>query len=217
MTSGLLDIHTHNLPQQQDTALWSCCMKDWNKPEFAHAAWISVGIHPRYLTADDLPQQLAWAEHVIATDRRVIAVGESGIDKLCETPLDIQMQAFEYSAALAEKYHLPLIIHAVRSHNELIAIKKKLRSSSPWIIHGFRGKKELAESLLRQGFYLSIGEKFNPETAGFIPDGQLLTETDESHSDILSIQNTLANLRGKNPEEFRRQLCLNTGRLFFGH
>lgn len=216
MPSALLDIHTHHLPPRPDTALYSCCMKDRDTPGFARAAWISVGIHPWYLSAGDLPGQLEWLESVLSSDRRVLAVGESGMDKLCGTPFDVQLRAFDASAVLAEKYGFPLIIHAVRSFNELVARKKSLRPSVPWIIHGFRGKKELARELLRQGFYLSFGEKFNREAAGAVPAERLLVETDESFSDVSSIRDRMADLRGQAREEFRTRLCLNAEQLFFG-
>ena len=50
----------------------------------------------------------------------------------------------------------------------------------PWIIHGFRGKPQLAEALIRQGFYLSLGERYNPMSAAVIPIDRLLAESDGS-------------------------------------
>ena len=57
----------------------------------------------------------------------------------------------------------------------------------PWIIHGFRGKPQLAQQLLNKGFYISLGEKFNPETVSIIPVDRLLFETDESPLNINKI------------------------------
>jgi TatD DNase family protein len=57
----------------------------------------------------------------------------------------------------------------------------------PWIIHGFRGKPQLARQLINQGFYISLGELFNPQTATIIPTNRLLFETDESTLDIDTI------------------------------
>ena len=51
----------------------------------------------------------------------------------------------------------------------------------PWIIHGFRGKKQLAEQLLGAGLYLSFGVRYNPEALHSAwAAGRLLLETDES-------------------------------------
>lgn len=190
-------------------------MKDWNLPAFKKAAWVSAGIHPWYLSSDNLDMQTGWLESVIASDRRILAIGESGLDKVCDIPFDVQLKAFRTVISLSEKYRLPLVIHAVRSFNELIALKKETSPSQPWIVHGFRGKKELAESLLRQGFYLSLGEKFNVEAARAIPAERLLAETDESRLDISAIVDKLAEARGETSLELRTSLCLNAAQLFF--
>ena len=210
----LLDIHTHHLPEQPETALWSCCMKDRNQPEFSQARWISAGIHPWFLTMRDLPMQLAWLESLLSTDSRVAAIGEAGLDKLCSTPFETQIQAFKAVIGLSERYRLPLIVHAVKCFNELIALKRETEPSQAWIIHGFRGKKELAHSLLRQGFYLSVGEKFNPETVKAIPEEFLLAETDESRKDIRTLVRQMADIREEPYDMLLARLFLNAGRLF---
>lgn len=55
----------------------------------------------------------------------------------------------------------------------------------PWIIHGFRGKKQLAEQLLDRGFYLSFGARYHPEALHAAwTAGRLLLETDDSPNHI---------------------------------
>ena len=63
----------------------------------------------------------------------------------------------------------------------------------PWIIHGFRGKPQLAQQLLNNGFYISLGEHFNPQTVTIIPTNRLLFETDESTLDINTIIENIKN------------------------
>ncbi len=211
----LLDIHSHHLHEKPDTTIWSCSMKDRHSPDFSRAVWISAGIHPWFLSDNDMEAQIKWLESVLLSDRRVLAVGEAGLDKLCQTPFDVQQKAFNASIRLSEKHRLPLIIHTVRCFNELIALKKEVCPSQPWIIHGFRGKKELAGSLVRQGFYLSLGEKFNPETLRAIPPERLLAETDESHKDISALVRKMSETCEVSPDMFRTRLCLNARHLFF--
>ena len=211
----LLDIHTHHLPDHPATALWSGSMKDRNAAEIHHAEWISVGIHPWHLLSDNLNEQLDWLESVITTDQRVLAIGEAGLDRLCQTPFKLQLKAFRIIIELSERYRLPLIIHAVKTFNEIMALKKEIRPFQPWIIHGFRGKKELAGSLLRQDFHLSVGEKFNTEAVKIIPPEHLLAETDESLTDISDMIGRLAEVRDESVDSLRTRLCLNAERLFF--
>ena len=106
-------------------------------------------------------------------------MGEVGLDKAQGTPLDIQQKELLKWIEISENRELPLILHIVRAFPEIIALKKQLSPKQPWIIHGFRGKPQLASELLRHGFYLSIGEKYNPEAVAVIPRDRLLLESDE--------------------------------------
>lgn len=134
----LLDVHTHRLPQDAATALLSCSLRDVPVPP--RAKFLSVGIHPWYITREDYHQQVEWV-HEMANDKRVIALGEAGLDKRCTTPFDLQVEAFRNVALLAEERQLPLLIHAVKATEELFTLKKQLCPHNAWIIHGFRGKK----------------------------------------------------------------------------
>lgn len=108
---------------------------------FRQAKFLSVSLHPWYLSAENLQAQINWMEHCLSSDPRVVAVGEAGLDKLCDTPLPLQQEAFQAAIELSEKYRFPLLIHAVKATAELLALQKKYRPTQPWIIHGFRGKK----------------------------------------------------------------------------
>lgn len=128
----------------------------------------SVGIHPwsiPHATAG------AWATTcLLALDRRVLAIGETGLDRVRgEASLDLQILWLRRHAALAESVGKPLILHIVRCFPEIIALRNELQPRQPWIIHGFRGKPQLASELLRHGFRLSFGRKFNPESLAMTP------------------------------------------------
>jgi TatD DNase family protein len=73
-----------------------------------------------------------------------------------------------------------MLLHVVKAYPEIIALKRELRPTMPWIIHGFRGKPQLASELLSHGFYLSVGEKYNRDAVTVIPSDRLLVESDES-------------------------------------
>ena len=92
-----------------------------------------------------------------------LAVGEAGLDKLADAPMDLQVEVFRCQACLAEAVGKPLVLHLVKAVDELLKVKRDLRPSKPWIIHGFRGKAALAEEYLKHGFYLSFGEKYQEE------------------------------------------------------
>lgn len=208
----LLDVHTHRLPDDASTALLSCSLR--NVPLPKEARFLSVGIHPWYITREDYGSQMEWVERML-DDRRVIALGEAGLDKRCATPFDLQLVAFRYVAQLADKRGLPLLIHAVKATEELFAVKKEMCPRNAWIIHGFRGKKELAESLLGQGFYLSFGEKYQPEALRITPEDRLLLETDEATADIADVYERAARERKRGLEELTAKVQETINRLFF--
>lgn len=128
----------------------------------------SVGIHPwsiPYASAE------AWATTcLLALDRRVLAIGETGLDRLKgDAPLDLQTEWLCRHAALAEEVGKPLILHIVKCFPEIITLKSRLKPRQPWIIHGFRGKPALASELIRHGFRLSFGLRFNPDSLAATP------------------------------------------------
>ena len=109
------------------------------------------------------------------------------MDTMCGVPMELQTEAFERHIRLSEDVRKPLIVHDVRAHPQLISLHKKWKPIMPWVIHGFRGKPQLADMLLREGFYLSFGEHFSPASVAVVPSGKLLVETDESHLSIEEI------------------------------
>ena len=80
---------------------------------------------------------------------------------------------------LSETLRKPLILHIVKSFPEIIALRKQWNPTQPWIIHGFRGKPQLARELLAHGFHLSYGKKYNPVSLAITHASSLLRETDE--------------------------------------
>ena len=132
---GFLNIHTHS-SVHPDTEILS--VSPATLLENQEAIYASVGIHPWELTeanADTLWESLQKA----VEDKRVVAIGECGLDKLKGASLDLQIALFKKEALLAEAYSIPLVIHCVKAFNELILLKKEIKPLQPWIIHGFRG------------------------------------------------------------------------------
>jgi TatD DNase family protein len=126
--------------------------------------FFSIGIHPWYINEDSWKEELKIIEAKLQL-KNCLALGECGLDKRHETPLEFQIEVFEAQLLLAEKYKMPVVIHCVAAFQELIALKKKLNITIPLVIHGFSKSQELAEQLLKNGFYISFGKYLikNPE------------------------------------------------------
>ena len=206
------DIHTHSIvlcPEQAITS-FSVGMDMLN----ANAAHISVGIHPWSLTLNNVDALLDVLYKTLK-DKRVVALGEAGLDKLKGGSIETQIAVFRKEVAISEEFKLPMIIHCVKAFNELIELKKEIRPRQPWIIHGFRGKKDLAVELLRHGCYLSFGAFFQEETLRVVPIERLFIETDESEECIEVIYRRIAEVRGVSPEELAEVVNKNVRDLFF--
>lgn len=208
----LKDIHTHRFTDSApEEVLLSCPVLENEIP--AEAVYVSAEIHPWHLTAENLSCQIERMENMLS-DSRVLALGEVGLDKLTECPYPIQIKAFEEIVRISESNGKPLIIHCVKSVDELIAIRKKMRPALPWIMHGFRGKPQQADSLLRHGFYLSFGEHYNSQVMKEIPIERLFLETDESNAPIDELYNRAAAIRHISAEELKLAVLHNVNNVF---
>ncbi|WP_149207205.1 TatD family hydrolase [Flavobacterium johnsoniae] len=153
----------------------------------------SIGIHPWYIKEDQIDLELKIIEDKLLAEN-CLAVGECGLDKRIEIPLEQQIIVFEKQLALAEKYKKPVVIHCVAAFQEITAIKKKLKISVPMIIHGFSKNKQLAEQLIKDGFYLSFGKYLlkNPDLKTVfesVPNDRFFLETDTIEEDIQQVYN----------------------------
>lgn len=146
----------------------------------------SVGIHP-WLTDDEDITRLAGKLGETANRREVIAIGETGIDRLRGGTQQIQESLFRQHIELSEHLSKPLIIHNVKGLDTILRLHKEYNPGQPWIIHGFRGNSRVAAQLAARGIYLSLGERFNADVPSAISPSLILAETDESDMPIESI------------------------------
>ena len=205
------NIHTHVSvhPESEIRSLAPEELSTENRSSYA-----SVGIHPWTLTKENADIQWEALRESIK-DKRIIAIGECGLDNLKGPSMELQTAVFKQEAALAENSSLPLIIHCVKAFNELIQLKKEISPCQPWIIHGFRGKLPLALDCIRHGFYLSIGSHFQENTLKAIPLDRLFIETDESEESIGSIYQRIAETKGISQQELLEAINKNVREVFF--
>lgn len=208
------DIHTHRVPFHAVQAIVS--LPAGENVCASGAIFASAGIHPWHLSESDVERQLE-ALKTLATRENVVAIGEVGLDKLADAPLSLQMCVFREEIALAEHLYLPLVIHCVRAFNELLQMKKDTHPRQPWVIHGFRGKAELAEMCIRHGCYLSFGAKFQEAALRSVPIDRLFIETDEAQEPVEEIYRRIAEVRGISVEELADAMEKNVQKVFFRH
>lgn len=192
------DIHTHRLSDVENHVVVFNAGLDG---DFSSYRFCSVSLHPWYLEATKVAGQLEQIEK-FATLPNVVAIGECGLDKVCSTDFELQKSTFKQLIAISERYGKPMILHCVKSFDEMIALRREFRPVQPWIIHGFRGKPAQAMQLLAQGFYFSFGLKFNTDTIKILPLHSILLETDNEDISIEVVYEKIAQLRAVDSEEF---------------
>lgn len=181
------------------------------------STFYSAGIHPWYISALDVQFRVL---SELATNPNCLAIGECGLDKLCSTPFELQVEVFKSQVYLAAKTQKPLIIHCVKAFDELIKIKKAFIIDIPWVIHGFNQKTEIARQLLAQGFYFSLGKALlNPESNASkwlqnLPIERLLLETDDAEIPIEQIYKVAASAINLSESELVSNLQLNCKSVF---
>jgi TatD DNase family protein len=192
----------------------------------------SIGVHPQVavdIPLGDIAQLTAWAAH-----RRVVAVGEIGLDYYHNDygPRDLQMRCFEQQLEMLRQVGLPAMYHVRDAWGDFMPMVK--RGIPRGVMHCFSGSVEIAKECLNAGLYISLAGPVTfknarnlHEVAKYVPLDRLLVETDSPYlspeplrgrrNDPRNVKYTaaaVAALRGMQPEEFAEAEFQNACRLF---
>ena len=190
------NLHTHQFTNQKDVLE----IVNQYPQEFDDSITnFSIGIHPWYIIEHRIHEDLEIIERKLK-ENNCLSIGECGLDKRIEIPMALQQIVFEQQLALAEKHQKPVIIHCVAAFQELIVIKNKLNISVPMIIHGFSKNIQLANELVKNGFFLSFGKYLilNKELElvfNSVPKDRLFLETDTIEQGIKVVYELAAKYR----------------------
>lgn len=198
------DIHTHLLPQDPGTAL--VCIGNGPLPA-PQGHWFSVGLHPWDVTGDD--EKILQSIGEMAKNPQVLAIGECGFDTLKGPAHDLQEQAFIRQVEISERVRKPMILHVVRDFDSVIRLRKQLKPTQSWLIHGFRGGLQQASQLYTHRIMVSLGLKCNPQTLQQIPSDRLFLETD-GLCPITHLIQTAAAARNQSAVTIEEQIIKNT-------
>ncbi len=155
----------------------------------------SAGLHPWHadkLTASELSRIL----DLHRSSLNLVALGETGLDRVCKIPIQLQQDIFELQLNKAVIMNLPVIIHCVKAWEEMLAITRHYHI--PMVLHGYNGSDQLTENLVKRGFYFSVGPLIlNPNSKishsiNHIPPSALFCETDDSDISIQSIYHAVS-------------------------
>ena len=203
------DIHTHHHPDTPGTAIVQLVPDAFSlQPKY----YYSVGLHP-WSISEDWKTQMAKVV-IIALHPQVLMIGEAGLDKKNgSAPMELQLEVFREHIRLSELLHKTLIIHCVKSIDEVLSMRKETKATRPWILHGFRGGIEQWRQLSKTGLHISIGKHYNTELIKQLPLQQLLIESDDS-TEIDKIYNSISKDTGITVFELQQFVRSNIFRLF---
>ncbi|EHQ87285.1 TatD family hydrolase [Desulfosporosinus youngiae] len=200
------------------------------KYDFIYAA---IGIHPH--NAEGVTEQ-TWNELLtLAKQPKVLAWGEIGLDYYRDlSPRPIQKEIFIQQIKLANQVGLPIVIHNRDAHQDVLEIVKAHPPLYGGVFHCFSGSWEMAEILLKPGFYLSFAgpvtyknARHTVEVAKRAPIDRILVETDSPYLSpeprrgkrnepayVLEIVKKLAELKTLSVEDAALQTMQNAERAF---
>src|SRR5690606_35140726 len=182
-----INIHTHNT--------FECSEEEFSIPNviisknYLTTSPCSLGIHPWHVESSTSAQ--IDALHEFGKKNNVLAIGECGLDKLCDTEWLLQEEVFKKQIRFANTIRKPLIIHCVKAHQECLEILKTEKITVPVIFHGFEKNIILAKQIISAGYYLSLGPSLlqgkKNELIRELPLDNIFLETDDRSAKIIDV------------------------------
>lgn len=192
----------------------------------------ALGIHPEEIetaSATDIDE----VKKLILTNKKIVAVGEIGLDYYWDTSFkEKQLEFFISQIKLAKELDLPVIIHDREAHGDTLEIVKEHKPKG--VLHCFSGSVEMAKEVLKCGMYLGFGGSLTfknarkaVEVAQMVPLDRFLFETDcpylapvphrgkRNDSSLISfVAQRMAEIKGTDTDEILKIANDNAVRLF---
>ena len=150
--------------------------------------YATVGMHPH--DAKEVGDQDLQKLKELTRNRKVIAVGESGLDYYYDhSPREVQRRVFAQFIRLARETALPIVVHERDAAQDAAQLLRSEGAGSlRGVIHCFTGDARAAREYLGLGFYLSFSGIITFKNAGALrqvareaPLERILIETDSPY------------------------------------
>ncbi len=204
--------------------------------QYSNQIFSAIGLHPYFVEHHQL-NDLISLEYYIKNNKKVItAIGEIGLDKRIDISLwQTQNELFIRQLEFAKWYDLPVIIHSVKTHNEVYRYLKEFALTKAGIIHAFSGSYQQAKSFIDLGYKIGVGGSITypranktRETIANLPLHSLVLETDSPDMPICGKQGspnhpiyiknifqTLCELRKEEPAQIQEQIWKNSNEIIY--
>lgn len=140
-----IDAHTHRYKEYPDDVEVLQIVNVRNREEYETLknkknVKTSYGLHPWRIGKEETDWDLM---------KDVDIIGEIGIDKSIDIPLEKQIEIFERQLQYARESGKDVIVHCVRAYNEVQQSLKKTRYTGKVLFHAYRSTIEMAQQLMR--------------------------------------------------------------------
>lgn len=149
--------------------------------------YLSVGLHPLDTDKWTVTTAAQIAE-LAASDNRVVAIGETGLDFFKADDEAVQREAFWQQMTIAHRRDLPVIVHCRDAAQATAAMVREFQQTIgplTGVMHCWAGTPEETQWFLDVGFYVSFSGIVTfknahqvKATAKMVPEDRLLVETD---------------------------------------
>ena len=125
-------------------------------------------------------------EQFAKNSKKIVAVGEIGLDYYWDkTSVDLQKDIFKRQIKLANRLHLPIVVHDREAHKDCFDIIKEEKPQNGALFHCFSGSSEFMKECVKEGWYIAIGGVVTfknalkiKDVARDVPLDKLVLETD---------------------------------------
>lgn len=168
------------------------------------------------------------------SSKRIVAVGEIGLDYHYDTDKKIQYEAFSKQIDIANKYNLPIVIHTRDAVMDTLTMLKEHPANKKGVFHCCPLNRELVKEALKLEFYISMAgpvtfknSKNANEIIEMCPLDRILIETDSPYlapepvrgtrndsRNLKYIAKKIASVKGLTIEEVADATYKNTMRCF---
>ncbi len=189
----------------------------------------SLGLYPTEAAKLDEKKLSESLNFIRKNKKKIIAVGEIGLDYLRDDDKEKQKKIFIELIGLAEKIKKPVIVHSRRAEEDIINIllSSKLKKI---VLHCFNGNFKLVKIAEDNGYFFSIPpnvvrDKHFQKLVGMVNINQLLTESDAPYlgpkaddrnepSNVVYAVQKMAEIKNMELEEVMNNIWMNFKNLF---
>ncbi len=190
----------------------------------------AVGFHP-FCVKEFGDTTISEYERMLVNNKRIIAIGEIGLDEKAEDSLQAQEDILRSFIMLAKRFNLPVIIHnRLKEPRIFDVLDEHFTSYEKIIFHCFSYPQSLLEKIISKGgqvsFSLNILRKKKEilESLAYCPNENILLETDSPYMkidnlpssplDISKVYSLAARTKNMDVEKLKEIVSQNASKLF---